>query len=505
MQLHSLSDIYSLITEKRWLGKITESDRPESFFSGESAEELKKLTERLLLEGVAYGDRVILEAKPSLRTVIYLVSLWKIGATLVPIKHSTHPDKILPLAKDSNARFMIRPELDEVEKLESYLSIEQKFVFRIPPRVCGTDLALIIYSSGSTGVPKGIVLTHTNVLSALSSIVDYLELTKEDKILCVSPLSFDYGLYQIFFSFYTGCDVILFNEIANPLVILKAIDRYQISILPLVPSLASSLDRVLGIAKTTLPSLKKITNTGGHLLEPVIISLSKKLPQVKIYAMYGLTESKRVSYLPPQDLFRKLGSVGIPMPGLEAKVMKVLERDGVKTYVETEPFEPGLLFVRGSSVMQGYTTPNTDGTYLVSGRYRDDNWLCTNDLFYQDDEGYLFFKGREKDLIKQGGYCLYPKEIEYTISQNSAVVMAAVIGDRDIPGNEIAHCVIQLDAQNTSPSVRAKIIKWIDEKFDADYRPRKISFIDAIPLNENGKIDKRTLREHFGTKSLFIP
>jgi len=502
--LHTLADIFSLIVEKKWTGTIRQSSNDENISSVVSDEEIKALRLLFVESGIAFGDRVIVQTDLSCRTVMCFIALWKIGAVVIPIKNHIHPEKILPLLKDSNARFIIKSVSNEIITLDSYEKIPDKFIFKSSRKVCGTDLALIIYSSGSTGVPKGIMLSHTNVSVAIASITDYLNLTDQDKILCISPLSFDYGLYQVLFSFYTNCDVILFNQQVNPLLILKAISEFSITTLPLVPSLATAIERVLHLFKTPLTSLKKITNTGGHLQESIIKELNQKLPHVQIYAMYGLTESKRVSYLPPQDLNKKLGSVGIPMPGLEAKVFKIIDELGAKTYIEAEPFEEGILFVRGPSVMQGYTNSNQEGAYIVSGLYRDDNWLCTNDIFYCDNDGYLYFKGREKDLIKQGGHCIFPKDIEFLISKNNNVMMVAVIDDKDIMGDEIAHCVIQIDSLRKKSDTETEIKMWIEENIDADYRPRKISFLSAMPLNDNGKIDKNALKKVLGINNCQI-
>ena len=494
MAIHSLADLYSLIADQKWAGKIIESSNRDNLISSDSSRELKNVVDGFIEHGVCFGDRVIVQADLSCKTVMALVGLWKIGAIVIPVKSEIDPKKIAPLAIDANARFVIKPVSNEIIEIASYRAKPEKFKFNRSRKVCGTDLALIIYSSGSTGTPKGIMLSHANVVVALASIVDYLDISSKDTILCISPLSFDYGLYQVLFSFYTDCDVVLYNQPANPLVIISAISAFSVTILPLVPSLASSIERVLHLAKTALTSLQKITNTGGHLLETVIQGLSKKLPHVKIYAMYGLTESKRVAYLPPQDLTRKLGSVGIPMPGLEAKVFRIVDEPGRRSYVEALPNEQGILFVRGPSVMQGYTCPSQEGSYLVAGEYRDDNWLCTNDLFSCDEDGYLYFKGREKDLIKQGGFCLYPKDIEVLISQNSSVLLIAIVDDHDVVGDEIAHCFIQIDNLKDSAQAEVQIRKWIEENVDIDYRPRKISFLPKLPLSDNDKIDRKALK-----------
>jgi acyl-CoA synthetase (AMP-forming)/AMP-acid ligase II len=503
MKLHTLADIFSSIVEKKWRGNISESDGRGTVFTIDTLDDLNKIFDYCKQQGISFGDKVVLKTDLSCRSILYIVALWKIGAVVVPVKSNNDLVNLRILAKDCNAKFFLDAETDFLDKFETYQEIITKFQFKKERRVCGTDLALIIYTSGSTGVPKGIMLTHNNVIVAMNSIVDYLQLREQDKILCISPLSFDYGLYQILFSFATCCSLILFNQPVNPMSIINVIDKYSVTVFPLVPTLFISLSRALSLSKSILPSLQKITNTGGHLPEETIKLLHARLPHVKIYAMYGLTESKRVAYLPPEYIKQKLGSVGIPMPGLEAKVCKIEHYLGEEKIIEVEPDEVGVLFVRGPSIMQGYTSAaNQGGAYIISGDYRDDNWLCTNDLFHYDEDGFLYYKGRTKDLIKQGGYCLYAKDIEDLISQNTCVALNAVISDYDNLGNEIAHCIIQVDSLDNNATVRNSIIKWIDNNIDNDYKPRKISFLDIIPISENGKIDKKTLKNMMVTPNL---
>ena len=495
-RLQTLAELYTLLVEKKWKGSIQETGGGGDSLTQASSLEIKELYHKFADLNLQVGDRVIVVSDLSIKTIATYLCLWHLGAVIIPLKAPVDWSKLLPVAKDANARFVINPSTEEMSELTTYQPKPQSFIYKSKRRVCGTDLALIIYTSGSTGEPKGIMLTHTNVVIAISGISEYLQLKEDETILCLLPLSFDYGMYQVFFSFSTNCKLFLFNQQLNPLLIIKAVKQHSISCLPVVPSIASSLEKILQVTHDTLPSLKKITNTGGALNESVILGLKAALPHLHIYAMYGLTESKRVCYLPPEDE-NKIGSVGIPMPGLEAKIFKILKNGEETLYEETEPFEEGVLFVRGPSVMQGYTKESSEGTYIVKGNYRDDNWLCTNDLFYRDEEGYLYFKGREKDLIKQGGFCLYPKELENLINKHPHVVLTAIFGDKDALGDEIAHCALQLKESNDPTKERENVLQWIESTLDPDYRPRKISFIEEMPLNENGKVDKKKLKQIF--------
>lgn len=446
-----------------------------------------------LRQYICHGDVVLLKVDTTMQAISKLFCLWQLGAVIVPVKSNIAVQAINDIAIDCNAKYLLDSNMHDVHSFEHYIKPNSPFIFHQAPRVCGSDQALIIYTSGSTGNPKGIILTHNNVISALRAISDYLDITPDERILNISPLSFDYGLYQILFSVYCNCHVVLYDERVNPFTLVKAIERHNITLIPALPVIATLLEKGAAITKKTLPSLRKLTNTGGHLSETTIDALRARFPDLNIYAMYGLTESKRALYLPPEDIQRKRGSVGIPMPGLEAKVfVETRCPKGDITYTEARSGQIGSLFVRGPSVMQGYTRiDSTSSARIISGNYRDDNWLDSGDLFTQDDEGYFFFKGRAKELIKQGGYCLYATDIENTVLKHPEIQFASVVGTHDRMGSEIACLFIKL--QEPSPSDHQPILSWVKHTLGADYCPRILKVIEDMKLSVNGKIDKKQM------------
>ncbi len=489
--MHTLANIYQTCLDKNWQGTICISSTEDLYDANVLQDALISCRSRYESIDIRFGDKIILQVTHSIDSIIALITLWNMGAIVVPVKNNTSEKEIDSIAKDCNARFLVCFN-QKIIPLGTYVNKRKLFMTKLPQKVSGSDLALIIYTSGSTGQSKGIMLTHNNVVTALDSIVNYLELSSEDTILCISPLSFDYGLYQILFSFKVGCKVVLFNETVQPLAILKVISQFSVTVLPVVPTIACSIERILHLYDRDLGSLQKITNTGGHLPEPTILKIRKQLPKVKIYAMYGLTESKRALYLPPHEIDRKLGSVGIPMPGLEAKIFNKIVTVAGTQYVEAEPDEVGMLYVRGPSVMQGYcNSENESGAKIISGEYREDNWLSTGDLFSRDAEGFFYFKGRDKELIKQGGYCIYPRDIEQIVTKHPNVQFSITVCEFDDQGTEIAHLFIRL--YEDSPENRLKARTWVIQAINADYLPRKISFVSEVPVTANGKIDKRKL------------
>ncbi len=490
--LFSLADFFYKVKDNHWRGNINFSPTSEAF----SALSLQSFT-ALQSENpiISFGDRVLVTDEPTPNTISTFLWLWSIGAVIVPIRHSMKQEAIMNIASDCHAKVLFRNgkmhTLSISPRQPASETDVKSFSFESTRIVCGCDLALIIYTSGSTGAPKGIMLSHNNVITSINAIGTYLSLDAQEHILCLSPLSFDYGLYQLLFSLKFDCQLTLFQEDFHPIKVIKALENNDVSLLPVVPAMASSLVKIIQVFKTKLPHLKKITNTGGHLAQETIKNLTTLLPTTNIYAMYGLTECKRALYLPPQDTIKKLGSVGIPIPGLEAKIFKAQCDQHFK---EVSQGEIGELFIRGAALMQGYYGQADAGASIHKGHYRDDNWLATGDLFTQDKDGYFYFKGRCKDLIKQAGYCLYPAELEAQIELYSNVYLAAIVPHTDRYGDEIACLYVQLNQNDTSHQAEFKA--WLKEHLDPSYCPREINFTDNMVLTPNSKVDKQHLISH---------
>jgi acyl-CoA synthetase (AMP-forming)/AMP-acid ligase II len=486
MVLFSLKDLLLKINQERWLGSIKFYPSGEKLSKTIINEHQTWLEENINFK---FGDRVVVVATPKPETIVTLLWLWNKGIVVVPVKHNANPDGIKNIANDCHAKAIIKSKT--ILNINSLMREVIKFNVLNERQVCGSDLAMIIYTSGSTGTPKGIMLSHNNVISAIYSIGNYLRIDSHEHILGLSPLSFDYGLYQVLFSIAYDCELTLFEESYHPIKVLKAIEALEITLLPVVPSMATSLAKVIKIFKKSLPNLKKLTNTGGHLGENVVDELLELLPDLKVFAMYGLTECKRALFLPPEEIRQKRGSVGIPIPGLEAKLFRPVDADGQQYYQEVDTGDVGELFVRGSTVMQGYYGDKVENKNIISGSYRDDNWLATGDLFVRDLSGYFYFKGRSKELIKQAGFCIYPTEVEAIIEKHSMISLAAIVPTKDKYGDEIACLYVQL--HQDSDENQAIFKQWLDTEIESDYRPRQIKFTCEMRLTSNGKIDKNNL------------
>ncbi|OQX94395.1 AMP-dependent synthetase, partial [candidate division KSB1 bacterium 4572_119] len=265
------------------------------------------------------------------------------------------------------------------------------------PRCIDVDLAALIYTSGSTGQAKGVMTTHHNMISAARSIIQYLDNSEDDIVFNVLPLSFDYGLYQIIMTFMFGGTVVLFNSFLYMHQVLEIITREKVTGFPVVPTIVAMLLQMQNLKKYDFSKLKYISNTAAALPVEHIRKLQNLFPGIKIYSMYGLTECKRVSFLPPQELTKKPSSVGKAMNNCE---VFVVDKEGN----EVEAGQEGELVIRGSNVMQGYWNDPvlTDETYR-QGSYPEDRMLHSGDYFKKDNEGFLYFFGRKDDIIKSRG------------------------------------------------------------------------------------------------------
>lgn len=353
-------------------------------------------------------------------------------------------------------------------------------------RCIDVDLAALIYTSGSTGEPKGVMSTHFNMISAARSIIQYIENSEKDVVLNVLPLSFDYGLYQVIMAFMYGGTVVLEKSFLYIHKVLERIGQEGVTGFPVVPTVLAMILNLRDIKKYNFSSLRYMTNTGAALPAEHIRKFREFFPEVKFYSMFGLTECKRVSYLPPAELDNKPLSVGIPIPNCE---VFILDESGK----EVEPGVTGELVIRGSNVMQGYwKDPELTAKYYRSGRYPGERLLYSGDYFRRDKEGYLYFLGRKDDMIKSRGERISPKEIENVICQIPGVIEVAVIGVPDeIAGQSIkGFLVCDKDANLTEKDV----LKHCSENLESFALPKYIEFLEQLPKTPHGKIDKKALK-----------
>ncbi len=472
-----------------------------------------ELAQGLIDRGIARGDRVVLFLDNSAEAVVSVFAVLKAGAVFSPVNPSTKADKLAYILNNCRAHGLITQQktaavaADAVEgapsvaltivadgEMAPHGFVHWNDVLTAPKfeLLAGTsgidiDLAMLIYTSGSTGFPKGVMMTHQNVTAAATSITTYLENTHEDIILNVLPVAFDYGLYQVLMAVKVGATLVLEKSFAFPQVILNRCAEEKVTGLPLVPTMAAILVAQRNLEPGALPHLRYITNTAAALPPTHIERLQALFPHVALYSMYGLTECKRCTWLPPAELKNRISSVGIAIPGTEAYVV---DDDGSRA----APGVVGELVIRGAHVMKGYwENPEATARALRPGPHEWERVLHTGDLFRTDDEGFLYFVGRKDDIIKSRGEKVAPKEVENVIYALPGVAEVAVIGVPDpILGNAIKAVV----ATEQGASVEAVDVVRHCARFLEDFMvPKFVEFRPSLPKTDSGKISRRLVAE----------
>lgn len=347
------------------------------------------------------------------------------------------------------------------------------------------DLAALIYTSGSTGVPKAVMLTHRNMVAATRAICTYLGLVASDVLLGVLPLSFDYGLYQLILSVTVGARLVLERSFDLPGQVLNSAVSEGVTVLPGVPTMFALLARLGDMSSWDLSGVRLVTSTGALLSQVQIAWLEATFPAAEIFSMYGLTECKRCTYLPPEDLARKPASVGVAIPGSEIWLVDA----GGRTL---GPGEVGELVVSGPTVMAGYWgRPEETARRLRRGRFEGEVVLYTGDLCRMDEDGYLYFVSRIDDVLKTCGEKVAPAEVEAVLRSLPGVLEAAVVGvPHEILGHAVKAFVVRDPDTRTTPAVLRAACRARLEPFMV---PREIEFVDALPRSANGKIEKASL------------
>lgn len=451
--------------------------------------------------GIKPRDRCLLHAPNTYSLVVLYWACVVLGATITIIPYESTDDALSQIIGYINPMYSIGYQLSE-DQLKCHKCYQHSSVINFEnakdfegtihcndigaaskiDHVVSSDLAMIILTSGSTGNAKGVMLSHDNIISAARSIQAYLLINEFDVILNALPLHFDYGLYQMILAFFQGACLVLENGVYHPDILIRNIINFKVTILPIVPSIAILINNAL---KTNVlcQSVKKITNTGERLNSLHISIVKNIFPNADIFLMYGLTECKRCTYVPPENLNIKINSVGIPMPNID---IFILNDNG--DFFE-KPYELGEVAISGPSVMQGYwkDTVNTDKKIRVDNNHR--KILLSGDLGYFDNDGYLYLQGRLDHIQKLRGAKfdsqLYIKKVE---SLKNVLRCYLFIHTDKILSDLLFVCVevSEIEADNTlTTDIRAQ--------FPAIHQPAFIYKTRHFQNLHNGKISFKSI------------
>ena len=476
-----------------------------------------RLANALVAHGVQRGDRVGILLENCSEAAISIFGVLKAGAVFVMLDPTTKVERLQCVLGDCGASALVlgadklsglREALDGTASLKnvclvrsvgslptdgakSFSSLSQilegnEFSEVAPPNKCiDADLAALIYTSGSTGRPKGVMLTHLNMFSAAESCILYLGNHAGDVILNVLRLSYSYGLYQLLTAFMVGGTIVLERSLMYPHLLLEKMRTERVTGFALVPTIAAVLLQH-DLKKVDLSSLRYITCAGAGLPPAHTRRLREELPHVKIFLMYGQTECKRISYLPPEQIEIRPNSVGIAIPNEEVYIIDEAGR-------RVGPGVVGELVVRGSHVMKGYWgLPEETDKSLRPGPLPGEKVLHTGDLFRMDEEGYLYFVSRRDDIIKTRGEKVSPKEVEDVLYLLDGILEAAVVGVSDpILGQSIRAVVTLREGFALS---KMEILRHCAKHLEDFKIPQHVEFRAALPKTSGGKISRSELR-----------
>jgi amino acid adenylation domain-containing protein len=479
------------------------------------------LAHALARRGVVRGDRVLIFAENGAPAVIAFWAALKANAVVSVVNPTTRADKMAYLLEDSRAKALVADgrlaaafapaargsrhlatvivsgafdarALDGIPGVVAWRDAVLGEATRSAPRREGidADLAAIVYTSGSTGDPKGVMLTHRNMITASTSITGYLEASADDVIFSVLPLAFNYGLYQMILAARMGARLVLERGFTYPAEVLSRMAAEKATTFPGVPTIFSMLAELEDLSAWDLSSIRTITNTAAPLTEKHIAVLERSFPNARIYSMYGLTECKRCTYLPPADLHRKPGSVGIPVPNTE---LWIVGENGERL----GPNRVGELVVRGSTVMRGYwEKPEATAEKLRPGPLPGELVLYTGDYCRFDEDGYFYFVGRKDDILKVKGEKVAPREIEIALMDVPGVKEAAVVGVPDeLLGQAIkAFVVLERGAALAEGDLRREC----QLRLPSLLVPKYIALLPELPKTTTGKIKKTDLAAQQG-------
>jgi len=346
------------------------------------------------------------------------------------------------------------------------------------------ELASIIYTSGTTAKPKGVMLSHANLCANTRSIVEYLELCSADVIGMVLPFFYSYGNSVLHTHVATGGTIAVLGSMAFPAAVLSGIAEHRCTGFSGVPSTYARLLQSTVLEQHDLSSLRYLTQAGGPMTPALTEKIRGALPRVKIYVMYGQTEAAaRLSYLPPEQLDRKLGSIGIGIPGVTLTVMDPAGNEVPRGTV-------GEIVARGENIMMGYWN-NPEET----ARVLRPEGLRTGDLARMDEDGFLFVVGRESDMIKSGAHRIGPKEIEDVVEQMPEVAQCAVVGVPDeLLGEAIVAFVVPVDGATLSPT---QVFRTCHEHLPRFKMPGEVRIVTSLPRTDTGKLRRNELKDWF--------
>jgi len=443
--------------------------------------------------GVGFGDRVGILGNNSLFWVASYLASFKIGAVAVPFAMTLTVEefgamvrfagcKVVCVDRRTHHRYASAFPETCTPIFEDAIEGPGKQTWPAAALVDERRDAALMFTSGTTARPRAVRVTHKNIQANTDSIIQYLELTRDDRIMAILPFYYCFGTSLLHTHLRVGGSVAMSNTFVYPETVLDMMEATQCTGFAGVPSNYQTLLRNSTFPRRGLKSLHKVQQAGGKLQDILIKELIVAVPYGQVYVMYGQTEATaRLSYLPPALLDTKLGSIGRGIPNT---TLEVIGEAGEPV----KPGEIGEIYAWGENICPGYwNDPEATAEKFVDGALR------TTDLATVDEEGYIYVVDRKSDFIKSYGFRVSSQQIESCILELPEVVSAAVIGEPDLVRGEAIKAFVVLRAKSCLTS--ETIIAHCVHRLARHMVPSEVVFIDALPLNANGKVMKTELRK----------
>lgn len=476
------------------------------------AHRIRGLAAHLAARGVRHGDRVLVALPNTPATIVVGLAIQALGAIPAEVNRSWGDAMLRGSLQRSRARHLVVWGRDartwgpilEAEPPESLWVVHNgpvpeamrhalgpvspSLIFEDgrtdpaagpapaiePLDLTGGDVSLILFTSGSTGIPHGVIQTYRNIDANTRSIVEYLGLSSADRAMLTLPLYYCYGRSVLQTHLSVGGSVVLDNRFALPGSVIEAIRTEACTGFAGVPLTFEILRRSVDLAAADLPSLRYMTQAGGAMAPDLTAWVRHAIAPALLYVMYGQTEATaRLSWLPPDRAVDKAGSIGIAIPGVE---LRIVASDGAELPVG----EVGELVARGDNVTPGYL----DEPEATRGILHD-GWLWTGDLAYQDIDGFLFHRGRARELIKVGGHRVSPGEIEQVVAGAPGVLD---VGVRGMPDGLLGEVPVAWIVTTPEWEGEATLRRYCREHLPNHAVPAEFIVVDGLPRNEAGKL-----------------
>jgi long-chain acyl-CoA synthetase len=460
----------------------------------------------LVDSGVKRGDRVALLCDANADYVAAYYGALAVGAVAVALNTAARAAEIAGWIAHSGASVLvIDGRHPEASKLGALLDTQLRVLARDGgvlgrahddlaavvgasedptrlPSIAADSLAALIYTSGTTGSPKAVMLSHGNLAANTDSIIEFLRLSAEDSIVCVLPFYYSYGNSILHTHLAAGARLIMEPNLVYPHHVVDTLARQAVTGFAGVPSTFALLAARVQFDRYDLSALRYVTQAGGPMSAALAERVRGLVPHARLFVMYGQTEaSARLTYLPPERLADKLGSVGVAIPGVE---IEVRAEGGAPPSGAA-----GEVWARGPNVMMGYWKDSE-----ATRRVLVDGWLRTGDMGRLDPEGFLYLEGRRGDIIKVGAHRVYPRDIEAVIEELPGVAEVAVIGaDDELLGEVIKACIVC----DSSGALSENAVKAHCRARLANYKiPKIVEFLAALPKTSSGKVRRHLLGNH---------